>query len=94
MKKRKLKYDRNIDKDVVLCTTGNAHIERRTADYLLKHEVPFSKRVERTSVFERLSSGHDRLFVISVNRNEYALARRVLDGLDPMYRNRLTLNVI
>lgn len=95
MKKRKLTYDRkNMANDVVLCTTENRRISQCTTDFLMSHSVFVSRDEKRNSLLERLRSGCDTLFVISVNRNEYSAARRVLDDLEPCYRKRLNLNII
>lgn len=95
MKKRKLTYDRkNMANDVVLCTTMNRHICSCTTDFLMSHSVFVSRDEKPLSLLERLKNGYDTMFVISVNRNEYSAARRVLDDLEPCYRKRLTLNVI
>lgn len=83
-----------MDNDVVLCTTANRHISRCTTDFLMAHSVFVSRDEKRNSFLERLRSGRDTLFIISVNRNEYCQARRVLDDLEPRYRKRLTLNII
>ena len=80
--------------DVVLCTTPNRHISRCTTDFLMAHAVFVSRDEKKNSLLERLRSGYDSLFVISVNRNEYGQARRVLDGLEPRYRKRLTMNIM
>lgn len=80
--------------DVVLCTTVNRRISQCTTDFLMSHSVFVSRDEKPVSIIERLRNGYDTLFVISVNRNEYCEARRVLDDLEPCYRKRLTLNIL
>ena len=93
--KKKLKYDRNINKDVVLCETTNHRAGNRTSRALTNDSIPFSLRWKHIPFFRRDDyNGASKVCVIKINRNEYSKARRCLDDLDSMYRDRLLLNII
>ena len=93
--KKKPKLSKNICKDIVLCKTTNRVVSNRTTNLLLEQSVPFSKTYHRVPFFRRHSyNGADRVYVFSINRNQYSHARRVLALLEERDYNRLFLNVI
>ena len=92
---KKLKYEKNINKDVVLCETTNHRASNCTSRALLDNAISFSKRWKHIPFFRREDyNGASKVCVIKINRNEYSRARRCIDGLDSMYRDRLLLNII
>lgn len=92
---KKLKCDRNVGKDVVLCKTTNHRASNCTSKALIKDSIPFSKRWKYIPFFRRENyNGATKVCVIKINRNEYTRARRCLDSLDIIYRERLQLNII
>ena len=93
--KKKLKYDKNINKDVVLCETTNNRASNHTSRALTNDSIPFSKKWKHIPFFRRDDyNGATKVCVIKINRNEYSKARRCLDNLDRMYQDRLLLNII
>lgn len=93
--KRKPKLDKNINKDVVLCETTNQKASKCTAELLMQSSIPFTRNTKRIPFFKREQyKGADEVWVISINRNEYTKARRMIDQLDLRYKKRLLLNVI
>lgn len=93
--KKRIKVDRNINKDVVLCETTNFRAGDHTSKALVKESIPFSKRWKHIPFFRRDDyNGASKVCVIKINRNEYSKARRCIDGLDSLYRDRLLLNII
>lgn len=93
--KKKFKYDKNINKDVVLCETTNHRASNCTSDALMKSSISFSKRWKHIPFFRRENyNGASQVCVIKINRNEYSRARRCLDGIDAIYKDRLLLNII
>ena len=93
--KKRIKCDKNINKDVVLCETTNHRASNCTSKALLKDSISFSKRWKHIPFFRRDDyNGASEVCVIKINRNEYTRARRCLDGLESIYKDRLLLNII
>jgi len=93
--KRKMKVDRNVNKDVELCRTTNHYASRKTAEALMESSIPFTSCWKRIPFFKREEyHGASEVCIISINRNEYSRARRSLTALDVRHRQRLLLNVI
>lgn len=93
--KRRIKLDKNVNKDVVLCETTNHKASKCTADVLMADCIPFTRVWKRVPLFKRESyKGASEVCVISINRNEYHRARRSIERVDSIYRNRLLLNII
>lgn len=81
------------DNDVELCRTTNFHVGSRTAEALLEQHIPFTKNSRRIPFFQRERyRGADTLWVISINPRRYGQARRVIDGMERTYRDRLLLS--
>mgnify|MGYP006996982196 CR=1 FL=1 len=72
------------DNDVELCRTTNSRVSTHTAEALLEQKIPFFKR--------ETYQGADTLWVITINPRRYGQARRVIDGMDRAYRERLVLS--
>lgn len=93
--KRAPKYDKHMDKDVVLCSTTNHHVSKRTTDLLLQDAIPFTKNWKRIPFYKREQyRGADQICVFFINRNVYGRARRSIDQLERSDRARILLNVI
>lgn len=91
--KRKLKYDSNIDRDIILCRTYCTAAGKRTCRFLLEHSISYSTLWFHIPFFLRQKcQGHEEMCIISINRNDYCAARRLLDLLDPGTRRRITIN--
>ena len=93
--KRKPKLSKNICKDVVLCQTTNRIVSNRASELLLNSSVAFSKTWKKVPFFFRYKyNGARRLYVISINRNQYSKARHVLNLLEERDQSKIYLNVI
>ena len=81
------------DNDVELCRTTNDRVSRQTAEALLEEHIPFTKNSKRIPFFKRESyKGADTMWVIMINPRRYGQARRVIDRMDRVYRDRLVLS--
>ncbi len=84
-----------MDSNVVLCRTISNHAGKVATRQLMEDSIPFTKSYKRIPFFLRERfRGASEICVISINRNEYAKARRSIDCLDFHIRRRLRLNVI
>lgn len=81
------------DNDVELCRTTNGRVSNETAEALLKQQIPFTKSSKRIPFYRREEyQGADTIWVISINPRRYGQARRVIDSMDRVYRERLVLS--
>ena len=81
------------DNDVELCRTTNSRVSTHTAEALLEQHIPFTKNSKKIPFFKRETyQGADTLWVITINPRRYGQARRVIDGMDRAYRERLVLS--
>ncbi len=95
MRKKKPSLDKHVDKDVVLCRTTNHRVSNHATEALLRDAIPFTKNWKRVPFYKREEyQGASEVCVISINRNLYAKARRSMDGLARMDRERLSFNLI
>lgn len=92
---RELRFDKHMNKDVVLCVSTNHRASTSTIEVLNEDSISYSLNVKRVPFYRRREyHGAATVCVISINRNLYHRARRSLDRIDPIYRRRLQLNVI
>jgi hypothetical protein len=81
------------DNDVELCRTTNSRVSSRTAEALLEEQIPFTRNSKRIPFFKREEyKGADTMWVITINPRRYGQARRVIDGMDRIYKDRLVLS--
>ena len=81
------------DNDVELCRTTNDRVSSETAAALLEQQIPFTKSSKKIPFFKRDEyKGADTIWVISINPRRYGQARRVIDSMDCVYRERLVLS--
>lgn len=81
------------DNDVELCRTTNGRVGEKTAMALMEQSIPFSKNLKIIPFFKRKEyEGADRVWIISINPRRYSQARRTIDSLDSVYRERLVLS--
>ena len=81
------------DKDVELCRTTNGRVGEKTAMALMEQRIPFSKSLKVIPFFKRKKyEGADKIWIISINPRRYSQARRTIDALDRVYRERLVLS--
>lgn len=79
--------------DVELCKTVNAKVSEQTVRALMAEHIPFTKNCKRIPFFRRDDyKGAEELWVIKVNPRRYSQARRTIDGLDRIYREKLVLS--
>ena len=63
--------------NIELCRTTNTQVGERTAELLLRQQIPFVKNSKRIPFFRRDEyQGADRIWVISINPHRYGQARR------------------
>lgn len=92
---KNLKYEKNINKDVVLCRTTNHRASNRTTKALTGDSISFTKNWKYVPFFMRDKyDGASEVCVIKINRNEYTRARHCIDNIEAMYKERLLLNII
>jgi hypothetical protein len=81
------------DNDVELCRTTNSRVSTRTAEALLEEQIPFTRSSKRIPFFKRESyQGANTIWVISTNPRRYGQARRVIDRMERVYKDRLVLS--
>ena len=81
------------DNDVELCRTTNARVGNQTAEVLFEQHIPFTKNSKKIPFFKREAyKGADTLWVITINPRRYGQARRVIDSMDRVYKDRLVLS--
>ena len=81
------------DNDVELCRTTNTRVSDKTAMILMEERIPFSKNLKTVPFFKRkMYKGADKVWVISINPRRYGQARRIIDTLDSVYKERLVLS--
>ena len=81
------------DNDIELCRTTNGRVSNETAEALTRQQIPFTKSSRRIPFFKRMEyQGADTLWVITINPRRYGQARRVIDGMDRAFRDRMELS--
>ncbi len=81
------------DNDVELCRTTNSRVGEQTIHILLEAQIPFTKSCRRIPFFLREKyHGADKVWVIFTHPHRYGQARRMLDAMDRVYRERLVLS--
>ena len=79
--------------DVELCRTTNGRVGEQTTQALMEEHIPFTKNLKRIPFFMRDKyNGADKVWIISINPHRYGQARRTLDRLDRVYKDRLVLS--
>lgn len=96
MKKNKPKtMGKNIDRDVELCRTTNARVSSQMMRTLVSHEIPFTQNWVRVPFYKGVAyNGAKEVCVISTHYNQYQRARRVLDHMEVVYRERMILHAV
>ena len=94
--KRKLKFDRSVEKkSIVLCESTNNRAVKLTSQVLIDHSISFSKAYRHVPIFRREKyRGASEVCIISINRNEYHRARAAIRELPDNYLSRLVVNAI
>lgn len=90
-------FDRRAfqDRDIVLCETTNWRASKHAAAALTQACVSYSKKWKDIPfLLRRRYKGSHELCVISINRNEYARARRAISDMEPCFYQRLRVNLI
>ena len=81
------------DNDVELCRTTNSRVSTVTVQALVEEQIPFTRNRKKIPFFRREDyPGATEWWVISINPRRYSQARRVIDGMDQVYRERLVLS--
>lgn len=92
--KRAPKLDKHVDKDVILCSTTNHRVSKHTTQILIDDAIPFTKNWKRIPFYKREEyRGASEVCVFSINRNLYCKARRSIEQLTHIDRERLLLHV-
>ena len=81
------------DNDVELCRTTNNRVSNEAVQALVEEHIPFTRNKKKMPFFKRAEyKGASELSVITINPRRYGQARRVLDGMEQVYRDRLVLS--
>lgn len=81
------------DNDVELCRTTNNRVSNEAVQALVEEQIPFTRNHKKIPFFKRDAyKGATELWVITINPRRYGQARRALDGMDQMYKERLVLS--
>ena len=81
------------DNDVELCRTTNNRVSNEAVQALVEDHIPFTRNKKKIPFFKREEyKGASELWVITINPRRYGQARRVLDGMEQVYRDRLVLS--
>ena len=81
------------DNDVELCRTTNNRVSNEAVQALVEEHIPFTRNKKKIPFFKREEyNGASELWVITINPRRYGQARRVLDGMEQVYRDRLVLS--
>ncbi len=81
------------DNDVELCRTTNARVSCQAAQALVEEQIPFTRNCKKIPFYKREKyRGASEVWVITINPRRYGQARRVLDGMERIYRERLVLS--
>lgn len=79
--------------DVELCRTTNSRVGNQAVKALLDASIPFTKNSSRVPFFLREKyNGAEEVTVIKINPHRYSQARRTIDRLDRMYKERLVVS--
>lgn len=93
--KKAPKFDKHVDKDVILCSTTNYTVSNHTTQKLIDDAIPFTKNWKRVPFYKREQyRGASEICIFSINRNLYGRARRSIEQMGRNDRERLLLNVI
>ncbi len=91
----RIRVDKHVNKDVVLCTTTNHSVSRHATQILIDNAIPFTVNWKRIPLHKREEySGASELCTFSINRNVYGKARRSISQLTRFDREHIRLNVI
>lgn len=81
------------DNDIELCRTTNCRVSNEAVQALLEERIPFTKSQMRIPFFKRDQyRGASQMWVIKINPRRYGQARRAIDGLDRVFKDRLVLS--
>lgn len=84
---------RQIDKDVELFRTTNERISNQAARLLIQNQIPFTRGWIRVPFFQREKyRGASRIYTIRINRNRYGQARRTIDQMDELFKQRMVFS--
>lgn len=79
--------------DIELCRTTNNRVGQKTAMALMEERIPFTKNEKHVPFYKRDEyNGADRVWIIKINPSRYGQARRTIDKLDIVFRQRLLLS--
>ena len=77
----------------LFCPCDQPLLTRQTVEALHEELIPFTKNSKRTPFFKREEyKGADKVWVITINPRRYGQARRVIDRMDRVYKERLVLS--
>lgn len=84
---------KQIDKDVELCRTTNERISNQAAQLLMENQIPFTRGWIRIPFFLRDKyRGATQFYTIRINRNRYGQARRTIDQMDDLFKQRIVFS--
>ncbi|MEE1305657.1 MAG: hypothetical protein U0K68_11035 [Agathobacter sp.] len=79
--------------DVELCRTTNGRVSEKAIRLLIEACIPFTKNIKYIPFFRREEyNGASRVWIITTSPRRYGQARRILDQLDNVYKDRLLVS--
>lgn len=79
-----------INKDIEVCRTTNKTISNQAAQLLIDNQIPFTKDWVKIPFFQREKyRGARQFYIIRTNRNRYGQARRTIDEMDEMKKQKI-----
>lgn len=79
--------------DVELCRTTSTRVGNQAVKALVEASIPFTKNSARVPFFLREKyNGAEEVTVIKINPHRYSQARRTIDRLDRMCKERLVVS--
>lgn len=81
------------DKDIELCRTTNERISNQATQLLMKYQIPFTIDWVKIPFFRKEKyRGANQFYIIRTNPSRYSQARRAIDEMDAIFRQRLVLS--
>lgn len=83
------------DRDVELCRTSSRRVCSMLMDELIEESIPFIGKWEKVPLYRILLGEKGKeVCVVTTHRTQYSKARRVIDGMDRVCRERIQLHIV
>lgn len=92
---KNLSYKTAQASTIELCRSVNPVATKHLKECLINSCVSFVESWQKIPVWKRdYYSGYSKIYVVKINRHEYHKARVSLENLDPLYKDRILLNIL